>query len=89
MKNEAYGRRWKRLGRLDGFKEGFQVAITGLIVRGVFIGVDNHGSEPSTVELPHGLTGCQGVLSGTEVLVKSVPYGSQYGSSQHAHVHEF
>ncbi len=85
---EAYRRRRKSDGGLNGVKEGLQVAITGLVVAGVFHSVIEHGSEPTTVEPPHGFSGGRRVLAGTEVLVKGVPQGPQYGAPDHAHMHE-
>lgn len=84
---KAY-RWWKRLGGLNGMKEGVQVAITRVVVGGVFDGVGKHGSEAGMVEPPHCPSSRDGVLASTEVLVKSVSYGAQYGTSHHVHVHE-
>lgn len=88
MEIEAYRRRRKRRGGLNGVKEGLQVAITGLVVAGVFDSVIEHGSEPTTVEAPDGFSGGGRVLAGTEVLVKGVPQGAQNGAPDDVHVHE-
>lgn len=82
-------RRWgKRSADVDGAKEATEVAVAGLVIKGVFDAVDKHATEACVVESTDAGGGGGGVFSGAEVVVEGVADGGKEDVAEAVDVHE-